>query len=161
MPLMADARHVIAEHHAIQQLAGNDGLSLPATMRRPFETGQFSEAAGLAQDDRNAIQAIVQAEQARDDATDLLTQIGMLGESPDEDLYNARRALAAGDLDQTLVSANAAYLAWTDAWQEGRRRALLVIAVLATVLVLGATIIERARRARVGRAVGVRPQADR
>jgi len=159
--LMADARNVIAEHHAVQQLAENDGLSVPATMRQPFEAGLLSEAAGEAQDERNAILAIVQAERARDDATDPLTQIGMLGENPDADLYDARRALAAGDLDQTLTSANAAYEAWTDAWQEGRRRALLAVALLATVLVLGSTIIDRARRARRARATSAFSQAHR
>lgn len=159
--LMADARNVIAEHHAVQQLAANDGLALPATMRRPFEAGQFAEAAGLAQDDRNAIQAIVQAESARDDATDPLTRIGMLGQNPDVDLYDARRALSAGDPDHAVASANAAYVAWTDAWQEGRRRALLAVAVLATLLVLGSTIVERARRARRGRVARVSSQAHR
>ncbi len=159
--LMADARNVIAEHHAVQQLAAHDGLTLPATMRQPFEAGLFSEAAGLAQDDRNAILAVDQAERAREDATDVLTQIGMLGENPDVDLYDARRALAAGDLDQTLSSANAAYRAWTDAWQEGRRRALLAVAVLATILVLGSTIFERARRARRSRRAGMSAQAHR
>ena len=157
--LMADARNVIAEHHAVQQLATSEDLTLPATMRQPFESGLFSDAAQLAQDDRNAILAIVQAEHARDDATDPLTQIGMLGEHPDEDLYDARRALSAGDLEQTLSSANAAYRAWTDAWQEGRRRALLAIALLATILVLGFTIIERARRAQRARAASPHSQA--
>jgi len=159
--LMADARNVIAEHHAVQQLAANDGLTVPATMRQPFEAGLFAEAAGEAQDDRNAILAIVQAERARDDATDPLTQIGMLGQNPDVDLYDARRALSAGDLDQTLASADAAYRAWTEAWEEGRRRALLAVALLATVLVLGSTIFERARRARRGRLASVTSQAHR
>jgi hypothetical protein len=146
--LLADARNVIAEHHAVQQLAASEGLTIPTTMRQPFEAGLFSDAAQRAQDDRNAILAIVQAEHARDDATDALTQIGMLGENPEADLANARLGLAAGNLDQTLGAADAAYRAWADAWQEGRRRALLAVAALATALVLGSTIFERARRAR-------------
>ena len=61
----------------------------------------------------------------------------------------ARDAFAAGELDRTLAAADDAYRAWNGAWQEGRRRALLALAVLATLVVIGSALIGRARRSRL------------
>jgi hypothetical protein len=72
----------------------------------------------------------------------------MLGEHPEANLTDARAALATGDLDATLASAGDAFRAWNGAWQEGRRRALLLVAVLATIIVLGSALAGRARVAR-------------
>ncbi len=159
--LMADARTVVAERGAVQQLASRDGLTLPAVMRQQFEEGMLHEASAEAAGELNAIQAIAQAEQARDDADDVLTRIGMLGEHPETDLVAARAALAAGNLDGTLSAADDAYLAWTGAWQEGRRRALLAMAVLASLLVLVTAVAGRARRARRARSPRTPGQAHR
>ncbi len=151
--LMADARTVLAQRAAVAELAGREGLELPATMQQQFEEGMLSQASAEAEAERNAMLAIAQTEQVRAHADDILTQVGMLGEHPDADLADARVALAAGNLDGTLASANVAYRAWNGAWQEGRRRALLAVAVLATVLVLVSAIAGRAFRSRRGRRV--------
>jgi hypothetical protein len=66
----------------------------------------------------------------------------------------ARAALEAGDLDATLASADDAYRGWTGAWQEGRRRTLLLIAVLATVVVLASAVLGRVRHARAAAGAG-------
>ncbi len=146
--LMADARTVLAQRSAVQQQARQAGLSLPATMQQQFEEGMLGPASAEAESERNAMLAIAQAEDVRANADDVLTQIGMLGEHPEADLAAARAALAAGNLDGTLASADDAYRAWNGAWQEGRRRALLAVAVLASVLVLVSAMAGRARRSR-------------
>jgi hypothetical protein len=79
----------------------------------------------------------------------------MLGESPDQDVAQARDALGAGDLDTALTAAERARRAWTVAWEEGRRRALLMVAVLVTVLVLGSAVASTRRRSRRPAARGI------
>ena len=85
---------------------------------------------------------------ARAPDPDLLTSIGMIGEQPEVDLQAARDAFAAGDLDTTIRKADDAYRTWTGAWQEGRRRALLALAILVTIVVLVSAIGIRLLRPR-------------
>jgi len=75
----------------------------------------------------------------------------MIGEQPEADLQSARDALAAGDLDATFGAADDAYRAWNGAWQEGRRRALLALAVFATIIVMVFAVVSRVRRSRRAR----------
>ena len=79
---------------------------------------------------------------------DILSRIGMLGEHPEADLAEARAALAAGDLDASIAASDRAFRAWTVAWEEGRRRALMALAALATVVVLGSAAVGTFRRSR-------------
>jgi hypothetical protein len=95
--------------------------------------------------------SVLQAADARVHDDDVLSRIGMLGENPEGALVAARTAFAAGDLDGARAAADDAYRAWTAAWQEGRRRALLVLAALTAVLVLAAAVAGRARAARRNR----------
>jgi hypothetical protein len=145
---MADARTVLAQRRSVERQAAADGLMLPATMQQLFVEGRLSEASAEALAESSAIAAIVQAEAARAASDDILTRVGMLGENPDADLALARTDLAAGNIDGTLGASGDAYRAWTASWQEGRRRALLALAVLASVLVLGSALIGRGRRGR-------------
>jgi len=115
-------------------------------MQDLFEAGSMAEASREAEAERNAMLAIGQADQARTSDDDTLSTIGMIGEEPEADMAAARTALAAGDLDATLKASDDAYRAWNGAWQEGRRRALLGVAVLATIIVLGSAIGSRVRR---------------
>ena len=144
--LMADARTVIAQRDALDELAARDGLTLPHAMRELFEAGSMAEASREAEAERNAMLAIGQANEARTSDDDTLSTIGMIGEEPEADMAIARMALAAGDLEATLKASDDAYRAWNGAWQEGRRRALLGVAVLATIIVLGSAIGSRVRR---------------
>lgn len=148
MQRMADARTVLAQRAAVERLASAASLELPASMRQLFEAGSLQEASAEAAADSNAIVAIDQATEARGSTDDLLTQVGMIGEHPDRDLARAQADLMAGDIDGTLTAANDAYRSWAGAWQEGRRRALLALASLATVLVLASAAISRTRRGR-------------
>jgi hypothetical protein len=152
---MTDTRTVLAQRGALEPMAARDGVSLPDDMRHLFEAGQLVDASARAEAERNALLTIAGAAAARSADSDPLTTIGMLGEHPEADLSDARAALATGDLDATLASAGDAFRAWNGAWQEGRRRALLLVAVLATILVLGSAVAGRARTARRGTAVPV------
>ncbi|MCJ7710095.1 MAG: hypothetical protein MUQ32_04615, partial [Chloroflexi bacterium] len=146
--LMADARTVLAQRAALEELATREGLVLPPTMRELFEAGSMGEASAEAEAERNAMLSIGLATEAQSAADDILTTIGMIGEEPEADLRAASAALTTGDLGATLKAADDAYRAWNGAWEEGRRRALLAVAILATILVLGSSIVGRVRRAR-------------
>jgi hypothetical protein len=151
--LMADARTVLAQRNALATMAQRGGFRLPDTMRDLFEAGSIAEASARAEAERNAMLAITEALAARSAEDDVLSRIGMIGEHPAADLAAARVSLADGDLDATLVAAGRALRAWTASWEEGRRRALLAIAALATVLVIASATVSHLRRSR--RAAGV------
>jgi hypothetical protein len=152
--LMADARTVVAQRNAVVSMADRDGLALPEAMRLQFEAGTLAAASATAASERNAMLAIEQARDSRSADDDVLSRIGMLGEQPDADLAAARAALAAGNTDATLASADGASRAWTGAWQEGRRRALVALALVATGILLVTAIASRARRFRRARRAG-------
>ena len=146
--LMADARTVLAQRGAVTSLAEQRGFTLPNGMQASFEGGDMVAASAHAEAERNAMLAIDQADDARSAEHDILTRIGMLGENPEAELDIARAALAAGEIDHALQHADDAYRAWSGAWQEGRRRALLAVAVLATLVVLASAVIGRLRASR-------------
>lgn len=149
--LMADARTVLAQRGALDAMAEAEGLALPADMQALFEAGDLVGASGRAEVERNAMLAIVQAAEARSGDEDPLTAIGMIGEDPAAELTAARVSLASGDLEQARSFADDAYRAWNGAWQEGRRRALLGLALLATLVVLASAVIGKLRRDRLAR----------
>lgn len=154
--LMTDARTVLAQRGAVEQRAALDGLKLPDTMRRAFESGSLADAAREAEAELNAMLALERAAARRPVDGDLLVQIGILGTTPDAELAQARSSFEAGKLDATLTSSNAALSTWSGAWQEGRRRLLFAGAMLLTVLVLVSAIGGRLRRARRSRRAQVR-----
>jgi hypothetical protein len=145
---MADARTVIAQHTALEELAAATGVQLPDRMRTPFEDGRMAEASAQAEVLRNTILTIDHAQAADGADDDILSRIGMLGEDPEADLDIARAALARGDIEGTMAAADDAYRAWSGAWQEGRRRAMLALAGVATLLVLVSAIAGAVRRSR-------------
>jgi hypothetical protein len=145
---MGDARTVLAQNAALAGEAARVGLALPDAMRPLFEAGRFSAAAAEGDAELRALDAVAVAEGQRTPDDDLLSRVGVLWSAPEADLAAAKAALASGQLDIAVSSATAAGREWTGAWQEGRRRALLAVAFLAMVIVLGASIATRARRAR-------------
>ena len=152
---MADARSVLAMRGAVESMASRGGLTLPPAMRERFEAGDMAGAARAAEAERNAILAVIGAEDSRASDDDVLSRIGMIGQDPEADIVAARAAITAGDLETAQSRADDAYRAWTAAWQEGRRRALLAAAVVAAVLVLAFAIAGRARAARRERMASV------
>ena len=152
---MADARTVLAQRGAIESLAARGSMTLPATVQQHFQAGDMVGASAEAEAERNAMLAVIQAADARVHDDDVLSRIGMLGEDPEANIVAARDAFAAGDLAGAQSAADDAYRAWTAAWQEGRRRALLGLAALAAVLVLAAAVAGRARAARRARTASI------
>lgn len=146
--LMADARTVLAQRAAVESRAATDGLTLPSAMRTAFEAGSFADASAAAQAEMATMVAIEAATDAEPVTPDPLTQVGLLGSTPDIDLVAARASLASGDLDAGAAAADRALRTWDAAWQEGRRRLILAIAVLATVIVLGSALVGRLARLR-------------
>ncbi len=146
--LMADARTVIAQRNAVAGMAARDDVTLDNTMQLLFESGAMADASAQADAERAAIVAIEDAAAARSADDDILSRIGMLGEHPEQSLRGAKLLLAQGDLEGSMVASDRALRAWSVAWQEGRRRALLALAVLATVLVLVTAALGSVRRAR-------------
>jgi hypothetical protein len=74
--------------------------------------------------------------------------IGSLGSTPEADLAAARDAIARGDLDAAHLAADRASSAWAGAWEEGRRRTMLGIALLTALVVLAIAAVGTARRSR-------------
>lgn len=146
--LMADARTVIAQREAVEARAASNGLTMPGAMRRRFEAGEQAEASREAEAELSALLALEGAVAARHADPDIITRIGMLGADPESDLATARASFVTGDLDGTHAASARALSAWSEAWQEGRRRALFAVAVLATVLVLASAIFGGVRRSR-------------
>jgi hypothetical protein len=148
--LLADARTVIAQRDAVRQLAEHDGVTLPDAMRPLFESGALADASAVAEAQRNAILSVAQAAASRSADDDLLSRIGMVGAQPEADLAAARVALASGDTDAALAASQSALGAWTGAWGEGRRRAMLALAAVAAILVLVSAMTAAWRRRRGG-----------
>jgi hypothetical protein len=146
--LMADARTVIAQRDAVAGLAVRADAALPTTTQGLFESGSLAEASAHAESQRAALLAIETAEASRSAEDDILSRIGMMGEHPEQSLRGARLLLAQDDFEGSLAASDRALRAWTVAWEEGRRRALLGLAVLATVLVLATAALGHVRRAR-------------
>jgi hypothetical protein len=144
--LMADARTVLAQQAALAKMAAATGVELPDSVRPAFEDGRLADASAEADAERTALLGLDRATAARSDDPDVLTQLGMLGHDPEADLAAAGEALSSGDLEAARAAADDAYRAWSDAWSEGRRRAMLVLAGLATALVVASAISGVARR---------------
>jgi hypothetical protein len=92
--------------------------------------------------------AIEDAAAARSADDDILSRIGMLGEHPEQSLREASVLLAQDDFEGATAAAERAFRAWTIAWEEGRRRVLMALAALATVVVLGSAAVGTFRRSR-------------
>ena len=146
--LMADARTVLAQRKAVAGIAERDGVALTTTMQSLFESGAMAEASAHAEAQRAAMLAIEDAEASRSADDDILSRIGMLGEHPEQSLRQARLLLAQDDFEGSAAASDRALRAWTVAWEEGRRRVLMALATIATVVVLGSAIVGTFRRSR-------------
>jgi hypothetical protein len=146
--ILADARTVIAQRGAVEAAAEAAGLQLPGGIREPFERGDVVGASAIAATQFSAIRVLAGAGAFRPLDPDPLTVIGLLGEDPAVDLAAGHAAFAAGDVDAALELALAAQDAWAGAWEEGRRRAIFAVALLAAAALFVATLAGRARRFR-------------
>lgn len=151
--VLADARTVLAQRGAVAAAADAAGLEAPDMIRAPFERGDLVAASSVAATQFSAIQVLAGAAAYRPAAPDPLTAIGLLGEQPDALLAEGHAAFARGDVDTALARASAAQATWTGAWEEGRRRALFAVAIIAALALLVAAAAGRLRTRRAARAV--------
>ena len=127
---MADARTVIAQRDAAGGARRGDGVELPDRMRTPFEDGRMAEASARGRG--RAQRASSRSTGARPRAAPTTTS------SAGSACWASTRRPTwpppappspRGDIEgDAWPPPDDAYRAWTGAWQEGRRRALLAVA---------------------------------
>ena len=146
--LMADARTVLAQRKAVAEMAERDGVALTTTMQSPVrEAASMAEASAHAEAQRDAI------------AGDRGCGEPLLGRrrhpEPDRHARGAPGADLAGRAARSRRTTSTVAggvgpgcRACTVAWEEGRRRLLMALATLATVVVLGSAAVGTFRRSR-------------
>jgi len=147
--ILSDTRTVIAQREALEAAARRSGLEVPATMRTLFETdGSLVGASQEAGRELSVISALDSAAKGQPAGDDPISTLGLIGAHPERSLVEARAAFEAGRLDDATAGAQAAVTGWSGAWAEGRRRLLVVFALLASAFVLGTAIFSTFRRRR-------------
>jgi hypothetical protein len=129
------------------------GLRPDGSLRAAYEGAQDSltGATTLANDELAALAAISGARAGVEGTPDLLTQVGLVGETPRTGYDAARTAFEAGQLDEAERLAGAIATLYAAAPAVGRERLLVAAGtVLGLLLVLGAIAL-LVRRRRVGR----------
>jgi hypothetical protein len=117
-----------------------------------FESANGVTAANQEADAEAAtIAAIAAADNARVSHPAPLEQLGLLGQSPEDQLASARQSFAKGDLLAAARAAAAARSAWSGAGDAGLNRALAALAVT-LLIVLGLVVGASSRRGQRRRA---------
>ena len=153
--LLTEAETILAQRTAIAADAAAAGLAPPDTLETAFERPDgFATATAEVDAEREAIASYTAAVAARPTTTDVMSDIGLWGTSPDADLAAAKTQFASGDLAGATTSAGRAASAWTNAADVGRGRlvsvGLLALAGLLAVLLLAVVWYRSRRRARRG-----------
>jgi len=138
---LADARTVIAQRDAVGQAASRVGVQLPDTVRPLFENGSLVDASHQAAAELDAIRTVATGSAAQPVALDPLQQLGLVGEHPEQRVAVAHDALAKGDLQTATTASGDARAMWDGAWEEGRRRALIGIAAIALLVIVGSALV--------------------
>lgn len=157
--LLADADALLDRRTELETAAEDAGLRLPTRLEAAFEGEGGIEAANAEADAEAAAIAIVaSATGARPARPDPIQQVGLIGETPDVQLDNARTAFAAGDLEGSAREAIRAEATWNGAWEVGRNR-IATSAGIALLALLGlAWLVTRWRgRRRADRAAVTHP----
>ena len=150
MELLVAADRVLDGRDAVTEAASAAGLPLvPRALEAAFEgNGSFAAAATEADAELQTIAAYERATASRPTAPDLMQQIGLWGTTPGIDLAAAADAFAAGNLQASVDGSLRAQLAWDDAQELGRNRALTMLAATLAALIAVAVIVGRIRSAR-------------
>jgi hypothetical protein len=117
--------------------------------------GNLDAATALAQDELAALAAISDAKAKVNTEPDLISTLGLLGETPQAPYDAARTAYEAGDLDGATTNAAAAAGLITGAAATGQQRLVLMVGVAVALLVLLIVLAIVARRRRRRRAVAL------
>jgi hypothetical protein len=145
--ILADTRTVIAQREALEAAAARNDLELPTRFRELFEDeADLVGASEEAVRELAVIEALEGSHGTKPQGDDPLVSLGLIGVDPAASLADARQAFSDGRLDDALASAAVASTDWRGAWDEGRRRLLVLVALIATTMVLGSAAVGWMRR---------------
>ena len=150
MTLMEGAGSVLALRKRVEAAASDAGLTAPATLRDAFEDDDgFDDALAEGGAELQAIEHYTDAVAQRPAETTPLMALGLIGQTPDAQLVEAREAFARGDLAGSAEAADHAASTWLDAEPSGQRRAFSIAAIIvALVFVLTLIVVSIRRRRR-------------
>ena len=151
---MTAAEAVLAQRVQLQAAATEARLTLPATLQGLFEgNGGVPVAAAEASAEQSTIAAIQAAAATEPAATagapSLFVSLGLLGSDPGAKLADARKAFAAGQLNQAISGASDAAATWTSAASIGRTRIVSAGLLVLAGLLLARILWVRRRRTAV------------
>jgi len=154
-----DVAHAfLATRDAVWELARSNELVPPGGLEYAYEsasTAGLAAAQSLVDAHHDALEEVIDAGTAVAAERDWLTQIGIDGTAPEDEVAAARTAWEEGDLTDARARAAAAAVLIAGAPEIGRTRALTVGGMIVAVfLVLGAVAVV-ARRRRAPGAAGV------
>lgn len=158
-PRMEAATAVLALRDDVESAATAEGLPVDEKLEAAYEGAEdgFSEAMALGQEQLAAVAAIADARAKVDAQPDLVTQLGLLGETAPSVAHEAARsAFAAGDLALALSNAQTAASIVERAAVVGQERIVMGGIVLAALVVLLLFVV-LLRRRRSRRPLGVAP----
>src|SRR5688500_5666422 len=149
---MDDALEVLQLREQVADAAAALDLEPDDALRTAFEGASqgFEGASGIAQDQLEALAALGDARAKVEAPPDLVSQIGLAGETPRVPYEAARAAFERGELESALASAGAAAAIITGAAATGQQRLLIAVGggVLLRVLLVRLWIAVRRRRRR-------------
>ena len=152
---MTEASAVLALRKQVDRAAAALGLEPNDALKTAYEgaTNGLDGATSLAHAELDALAAIADAKAKVEAEPDLLSKIGLIGETPSASYAAARDAFERGDVEGARTSAAAAAALVSGAAAVGQSRLLLAIAVAVALLVLLLILAVAARRGRRRRAL--------
>jgi hypothetical protein len=157
--LIDGAEAVIELRERVDAAATAAGLEPPGALREAFEDDDgFDDAIVEGGAELQAIERYVAAVAHRPVQVTPITTLGLLGETPEDDLVAARQAFAEGSLAASTAASDEAAASWLSAEPIGQGRAFSLAAIVIAALFVVASIFALRRHRRRRR---VRMQATR
>jgi hypothetical protein len=157
--LIDGAEAVIELRERVDAAATAAGLEPPGALREAFEDDDgFDDAIVEGGAELQAIERYVAAVAHRPVQVTPITTLGLLGETPEDDLVAARQAFAEGSLAASTAASDEAAASWLSAEPIGQGRAFSLAAIAIAALFVVASIFALRRHRRRRR---VRMQATR
>jgi hypothetical protein len=156
---IAEAQTVLDLRGQVDAAAAALELEPNGALRDAYEGAQagFADATAVAQAELDALSAIADARTKVEAEPDLVSTIGLLGETPDAPYAAARGAFEGGDMAMARTSALAAAALVTGAAAVGQGRLAIAIGIAVALLLLVivmAVLVRRRRRRAVALAAG-------
>jgi hypothetical protein len=153
-----EATAVLALRDQVAAVAGPLGLEPDDALRDAYEHAQsgFAGATSMANAELAALAAVADAKAKIEATPDLMTQVGLIGESPSVPYAAARSAFGAGDLEVATSQAAAASAVINGAAAIGQQRVAIAVGMtLVTLLLLVLLVVLLRRRGRRRRALAL------